>query len=33
MATSLIRGYQWATRSFPPSCRFVPSCSEYTRQA
>lgn len=29
----LIRGYQLISGLFPPSCRFVPSCSEYTKQA
>lgn len=30
----LIRAYQKTiSRSLPPSCRFVPSCSEYTYQA
>jgi putative membrane protein insertion efficiency factor len=31
---SLIRLYQrTVSRSLPPTCRFVPSCSEYTYQA
>jgi hypothetical protein len=31
---SAIRLYQVTlSRAFPPSCRFYPSCSEYTRQA
>jgi putative membrane protein insertion efficiency factor len=30
----LIRGYQrWLSPLLPPSCRFVPSCSEYGYQA
>lgn len=30
----LIRGYQYLISPvLPPSCRFVPSCSEYARQA
>ena len=30
----LIRGYQrFISPALPPSCRFYPSCSEYTRQA
>ncbi len=30
----LIRGYQrFISPAFPPSCRFYPSCSEYTYQA
>jgi uncharacterized protein len=31
---ALIRGYQrFISPIFPPSCRFYPSCSEYTYQA
>ena len=31
---ALIRGYQrFLSPVFPPSCRFYPSCSEYTYQA
>jgi putative membrane protein insertion efficiency factor len=31
---ALIRGYQrFISPAFPPSCRFYPSCSEYTYQA
>ena len=30
----LIRGYQLLISPFfPPSCRYIPSCSEYARQA
>lgn len=29
----LIRGYQRVSRFTPPSCRFVPSCSEFAAQA
>lgn len=30
----LIRGYQLTiSRALPPSCRFTPSCSQYTLQA
>jgi uncharacterized protein len=30
----LIQGYQMLVRPLlPPACRFVPSCSEYARQA
>ncbi|UCF78420.1 MAG: membrane protein insertion efficiency factor YidD [Candidatus Eiseniibacteriota bacterium] len=33
-ALLLLRGYQVCISPlFPPSCRFYPSCSEYTRQA
>jgi len=34
LALKLIRLYQATfSRIFPPSCRFIPSCSEYTYQA
>ncbi|MBI3947876.1 MAG: membrane protein insertion efficiency factor YidD [Armatimonadetes bacterium] len=33
LALKLIRGYQAVSRCFPPTCRYVPSCSEYTAQA
>jgi putative membrane protein insertion efficiency factor len=30
----LLKAYQgWISPCLPPSCRFVPTCSEYTRQA
>jgi putative membrane protein insertion efficiency factor len=33
-ATTLIRGYQLTiSRALPPSCRFTPSCSQYTLEA
>ena len=34
IAMWLIRVYQkTVSRALPPSCRFIPSCSEYTYQA
>jgi putative membrane protein insertion efficiency factor len=34
LVMGLIRSYQWLISPWlPPSCRFVPSCSEYTRLA
>lgn len=33
IALQIIRGYQKLSRYTPPSCRFTPTCSEYTRQA
>jgi putative membrane protein insertion efficiency factor len=34
LALWLIRAYQnTVSRMLPPSCRFIPSCSEYTYQA
>ena len=33
-AILIIRGYQWVVSPLlPPSCRFVPSCSEYAALA
>jgi len=30
----LLRGYKWAiSPMFPPSCRYVPTCSEYAMEA
>lgn len=29
----LIKLYQFFSRMTPPSCRFYPTCSEYTKQA
>ena len=34
LAAQAVRGYQMLLRPFlPPSCRFVPGCSEYARRA
>jgi len=34
LALGIIRGYQLVISPLlPPSCRYTPSCSEYTRQA
>ncbi len=33
VALRLIRAYQVLSRALPPTCRFYPSCSEYTAQA
>lgn len=34
LAMALIRLYQnTISRSLPPTCRFIPSCSEYAHQA
>lgn len=33
LALKMIGGYQKFSRYTPPSCRFTPTCSEYTRQA
>lgn len=34
LALKLIRGYQLTlSRATPPSCRFVPSCSQYAYEA
>ena len=33
LAVFMINGYRRATASRPPSCRYWPSCSEYTREA
>jgi hypothetical protein len=33
IGAALIRAYQRSTRWMPPSCRFTPSCSQYTLEA
>ena len=34
LALVLLRGYkQWISPAFPPSCRYVPTCSEYALEA
>jgi putative membrane protein insertion efficiency factor len=34
LALWLLRGYKrWISPSFPPSCRYVPTCSEYAMEA
>lgn len=34
VALRLLRGYKWAISPlFPPSCRYVPTCSEYAMEA
>jgi uncharacterized protein len=33
-ALSALRGYKrWISPAFPPSCRYVPTCSEYAIEA
>jgi putative membrane protein insertion efficiency factor len=33
-AVQLLRAYKWAiSPMFPPSCRYVPTCSEYAMEA
>ena len=34
LALGLLRGYKrWISPAFPPSCRYVPTCSEYAMEA
>lgn len=34
LVLSLLRGYKWViSPMFPPSCRYVPTCSEYAMDA
>ena len=33
LAVFMINGYRRVTAGRPPSCRYWPSCSEYTREA
>lgn len=33
IGAALIRAYQRSTRWMPPTCRFTPSCSQYTLEA
>ena len=34
LALWLLRGYKrWVSPAFPPSCRYVPTCSEYAMDA
>ena len=34
IALQLLRGYKWMiSPSFPPACRYVPTCSEYAMEA
>ncbi len=34
VAVQLLRGYKWAISPLlPPSCRYVPTCSEYAMEA
>jgi len=34
VALRMLRGYKrWISPAFPPSCRYVPTCSEYAMEA
>lgn len=34
LALRVLRGYKrWISPAFPPSCRYVPTCSEYAMEA